>query len=121
VTILVDMNLSPEWVSFFERESWNAVHWSVVGSMSAPDRDILEWAASRGAVIFTHDLDFGTLLALKSARVPSVVQLRGQETSPARVGQLVVTALKQLKEDLERGALVTIDATRIRARILPLR
>ena len=67
MTILVDMNLSPEWVSFFERESWNAVHWSVVGSMSAPDRDILERAASRGAVIFTHDLDFGTLLALKSA------------------------------------------------------
>jgi predicted nuclease of predicted toxin-antitoxin system len=121
VTILVDMNLSPEWVAFFERESWHAIHWSSVGSASAPDREILDWAASNGCIVFTHDLDFGTLLALRSAPVPSVVQLRGQETAPVQVGQLVLTALRQLKGDLERGALVTIDASRIRARILPLR
>jgi predicted nuclease of predicted toxin-antitoxin system len=100
VTILVDMNLSPEWVSFFERESWNAVHWSVVGSMSAPDRDILERphlaVPSSSLTTWTSELFWHS-------------------------NQLVVTALKQLKEDLERGALVTIDATRIRARILPLR
>ena len=31
VRVLVDMNLSPEWVPLLERAGWHAVHWSVVG------------------------------------------------------------------------------------------
>jgi predicted nuclease of predicted toxin-antitoxin system len=31
IKILVDMNLSPEWVPALVREGWEAVHWSAVG------------------------------------------------------------------------------------------
>lgn len=118
--ILVDMNLSPSWLGVFAEAGWEAYHWSKVGNHSAADSEILKWAAESGCIVFTHDLDFGALLASTGHRIPSVIQLRGHETSPSKMGRSVTLALKALAEDLEAGALVTIDATRARARILPL-
>jgi len=120
VKILIDMNLSPSWVVVFQREGWEALHWSEVGSATAADIEILQWAAESESVVFTHDLDFGALLASSMRRKPSVVQLRSQETSPAIMGATVVLAMKQLAAELQRGALVTIDPARARARVLPL-
>jgi predicted nuclease of predicted toxin-antitoxin system len=31
VRVLVDMNLSPDWVPLLQRQGWAAVHWSAVG------------------------------------------------------------------------------------------
>jgi predicted nuclease of predicted toxin-antitoxin system len=121
VKILVDMNLSPAWIAVFTREDWHALHWSEIGNPNAPDDEILEWAGSKGYVIFTHDLDFGTLLASKRRHAPSVVQLGSQEVTPSRMGDLVVRAFRQLSAELQRGALVTIDPLKTRARLLPLR
>lgn len=118
--ILIDMNLSPSWVVVFQRENWEAVHWSEVGSAAAADSEILQWAAETESIVFTHDLDFGALLASSMRRTPSVVQLRSQGTSPVVMGATVVMAIKQLATELERGALVTIDPGRARARVLPL-
>ncbi len=118
--ILIDMNLSPSWVAVFQRENWEAVHWSEVGSATAADSEILQRAAETESIVFTHDLDFGALLASSMRRTPSVVQLRSQETSPVVMGATVVLAIKQLATELERGALVTIDPGRARARVLPL-
>jgi predicted nuclease of predicted toxin-antitoxin system len=120
VKILVDMNLSPSWVAVFRLENWDALHWSDVGSATALDSEILEWAAENDCVVFTHDLDFGALLTSRTRRKPSVIQLRSQETSPALMGATVVLALKQFGDELEQGALVTIDPARARARVLPL-
>ncbi len=57
--LLIDMNLSPDWVPIFEREGWNALHWSSVGNPRASDSEIMEWARANAFVVFTHDLDFG--------------------------------------------------------------
>lgn len=119
--ILIDMNLSPDWVAIFKAESWEASHWNEVGDPKASDVEILTWARTNQFVVFTHDLDFGALLAVSGSRAPSVIQLRSQETSPAKMGAMVVHALKQLAHDLEVGVLVTLDPARSRARILPLR
>jgi len=54
--ILIDMNLSPSWVSALERAGHTAIHWSRIGTPNAPDREILEWAKAEGHVLFTHDL-----------------------------------------------------------------
>lgn len=119
--ILIDMNLSPSWVALFRQENWDAAHWSSIGSATASDSEILGWAAENDYIVFTHDLDFGVLLASRARRKPSVIQLRTQETSPSRMGPMVILALKRLKDDLEQGALITIDPARARARVLPLR
>lgn len=114
------MNLSPAWVARFTQENWEAVHWSSVGEPTSPDRKILQWAYEKGYTVFTHDLDFGNLLAF-CVHTPSVIQLRGQETSPAKVGDTVVGAIRRMEQELRQGALITIDAGRARARVLPLR
>ena len=79
--ILLDMNLSPEWVSFLEQAGFACVHWSTVGDPRAPDWELLAWARERGYVLFTHDLDFGALLAATRDRGPSVIQVRWRASS----------------------------------------
>jgi len=76
--ILIDMNLSPEWVREFKFHDIEAVHWSAVGKFDAPDNIIMDWARKYDHIVFTHDLDFGTALALTKAEKPSVMQVRTQ-------------------------------------------
>lgn len=57
------MNLSPRWVVFLVTAGWEAVHWSAVGRANAPDAEVMRWAAERGFVLLTHDLDFSAILA----------------------------------------------------------
>jgi predicted nuclease of predicted toxin-antitoxin system len=119
--LLIDMNLSPSWVEALRTMGFEAVHWSFVGDPRAPDRDILAYASSEGYVIFTNDLDFGTILAASAATSPSVIQVRAADLTPAALAPLVRDALGQYAEWLETGALVTIVVSRLRARILPLK
>lgn len=120
LSILVDMNLSPDWVEYFAECGLTATHWSQVGVPVAPDRTIMQWARENGFLVFTHDLDFGTLLALSHASGPSVVQLRSRETLPSRIGNKVVSAINQHENELATGALVVIETDRLRVRVLPL-
>jgi len=66
--ILIDMNLSPAWVSVLEEAGHIASHWSTVGSLNASDREILLWTKTNGYLLFTHDLDFGAILAVTEER-----------------------------------------------------
>jgi predicted nuclease of predicted toxin-antitoxin system len=114
------MNLTPEWVTFLAQHGIAAEHWVKFGSPTASDAEIMEFARASGYVVFTHDLDFGNLLAATNARGPSVVQVRTQEPTPSAIGPVIVAALRDLRIQLERGALVTIDASSLRSRVLPL-
>ena len=80
----------------------------------------MAWAAAHDHVVFTHDLDFTTLLALSHATGPSVLQIRGQSVLPEDIGPMVATALSQHQSMLEQGALVVVDVVRSCVRILPL-
>ena len=66
IQILIDMNLSPNWVDELPSRGWPSVHWCTTGDPRATDREIMDWARTNGHV-FTHDLDFGTMLALTHA------------------------------------------------------
>ncbi len=118
--LLVDMNLSPDWVPVLEAEGWSATHWSAVGNPRATDVEIMTWASERGYVIVTHDLDFGTALALSQAGKPSVLQVRTQDVAPEALRKVLVSALRQFAGELDHGALVVVDEARARARVLPL-
>ena len=119
--LLVDMNLSPDWVAVLAQAGWEAVHWSSIGNPRAVDSEIMAWAKTHGRVVFTHDLDFGTVLALTQAEGPSVMQVRTQDVTPSAIGKLVVNALRQFQAQLEKGALIVLDEAQVRARILPLK
>ena len=97
-----------------------AVHWSTIGDPRAEDTDLMEWARINGHVMFTHDLDFGTMLALTQATSPSVIQVRTQDVTPSHLATAVIDVLQNNKILLESGALIVIDEGRSRVRILPL-
>ena len=119
--LVVDMNLSPEWVTVLNSAGHEAMHWSTVGDVRAEDAVIMAWARNDGRVVFTHDLDFGTALALTRATGPSVIQVRTQDVTPSAIGALVLRALRQFQTQLEQGAVVVLDEGRGRVRILPVK
>jgi predicted nuclease of predicted toxin-antitoxin system len=114
------MNLSPGWVAFLKRNGWQAVHLSSVGDPRASDRAIMDWARANDYVVFTHDLDFGAILAVTRTEGPSVLQVRAQNVLPEHLGEVVIAALRQFAQQLEVGALITVDEGTSRARILPI-
>lgn len=118
--LLLDMNLSPEWVPVLQRHGWQAVHWSEVGDARASDRQIMDWATAHQHVVFTHDLDFGTILALTHETGPSVLQIRAENILPDHLEGPVIAALDQHEADLISGAIVVVDESRSRVRVLPI-
>ena len=120
VPLVIDMNLSPEWVTELAAHGWSAVHWSTVGGPTAEDAVIMAWARANRHVVFSHDLDFGTMLALTHAVGPSVLQVRAQSTLPEDIGPMVIAALRKHDAELAAGALVVVDPKKSRIRLLPL-
>lgn len=114
------MNLSPEWVDVFAATGIESVHWSNIGNPAAKDIVLMTYAQVNNYIVFTNDLDFGTLLAMQKVNLPSVIQIRTQDLLPDSMGNLVISALKQFSSELEIGALLTIDSSRLRVRILPI-
>ena len=118
---LLDINLSPNWLAEFSTRDIEAVHWSQIGDVRATDETIMQFAHENDYIVFTHDLDFGTMLAATNASSPSVIQIRVQDVSPRSLAIRFFAAVDQFQDELTSGALVVIDARKNRVRILPLK
>jgi predicted nuclease of predicted toxin-antitoxin system len=118
---LVDMNLSPRWKAFLADAGIEAAHWSELGAVDATDAEIMALAKAQRYVELTHDMDFGAILAATRGEKPSVVQIRAGDVSPEAVGGAIVAAVHQMAAELERGALLSVEPSRMRIRLLPLR
>ena len=69
--LLIDMNMSPDWVPLLRGHGFDAVQWSSLGAANAPDSEIIGYAFLNRCVVFTHDLDFGIILAHSKAGGPA--------------------------------------------------
>jgi predicted nuclease of predicted toxin-antitoxin system len=118
--ILIDMNLSPDWVPVLKDAGFEAVHWSSVGDPAASDETIMGYAKTHGAVVFTHDLDLGAILAATGADAPSVLQVRTQDVDPASLSNVVIPMLHRCQKQLENGALISFNESTQRVRVLPI-
>ena len=118
--LIVDMNLTPRWVEFLIEAGIRATHWSAIGRGNATDYSIMAYSREHGFAVLTHDLDFGTILAVTNASKPSVVQLRATDVNPEAIGTKVVSTLLAMREELEAGVLLTVDTDRSRIRLLPI-
>lgn len=118
--LIVDMNLSPRWVDMLAGAGIEAAHWSTLGAKNAPDMEIMAYASTNDYVVLTHDLDFSAILAATHGEKPSVVQIRAEDVSPDVIGNQIIVALRQMANELEEGALLTVDPNRTRLRLLPL-
>ena len=83
----------------------------------------LLWTGPRAndCIVFTHDLDFGALLATTYAQGPSVIQVRTQDVMPKSLGNKLVQIVKQYETLLEKGVLITVDESKSRVRVLPFK
>lgn len=118
--LLVDMNLSPRWALFLAASKVEAVHWSNVGAVTAPDTEIMAYAREHGYIVLTRDLDFSAILAATGGTKPSVMQIRSENLNPDVVGEKIVSALWQMQVQLEAGAVVRNNSIKHQAIKLPL-
>jgi len=91
------------------------------GLQASEDSVIFERAAAEGRAVISADTDFGTLLALREEKTPSVILFRGAvPRQPVRQAALVLANLPQISESLKEGVVVVIEPGRLRIRRLPI-
>ena len=117
---LVDTNLSAGLAQYLNDEGHDAEHVTDQGLASASDAHILEAAAAQDRVLISSDTDFGTLLSQSGARSPSLILLRRISNRRVReLAALLLANLVEVAEPIEAGAVVVIEESRIRVRMLP--
>ncbi len=98
----------------------DTLHVGDIGMAMAEDLEILARGRTDQRVIVTLDADFHALLALSGAQAPSVVRIRREGLKADALVALLITVMGAWSEELELGAVVTVDEQRQRMRRLPL-
>ena len=88
--------------------------------MNAPDDIVFDAAVEQQRVIVTADTDFGEILARRQSSIPSVVLFRAPGGRPSARARLLLDHLPAVAQELEDGAIVVFQETRLRVRPLPL-
>ena len=118
---LVDNALSPVLAALLQQAGHDAIHVRSIGLQHADDEVIFERAATEHRIVVSADADFGTLLALRASRQPSVIQFRGEGSrKPEALARTLLANLPQLVDALENGSIVTFEPVRVRVRLLPI-
>jgi len=118
--LLLDMNISPLLVQKLAEAGIEAMHWFSIGAPNAKDKELLNYAREMDFVLMSSDLEFSAVLANTQETKPSIIQLRMQGIKIERDAPIIIAAVNQCVEELEKGAILTIDVSRRRLRLLPL-
>ena len=117
---LLDMGLARSSADFLRDQGYDTIHLREQGLQRLDDDDIVNKARAEGRVILTHDLDFGRIMALSQSHLPSVITFRLNNMRPAQVNHYLAQVLSRFAEQLQAGALVSVNERAIRVRLLPI-
>lgn len=117
---LADMGVSMRTVTWLRQQGHEAIHLREEGLQRLPDDQILAKGKAEDRIVLTFDLDFGYLLAVSKASLPSVVIFRLNDERAENVNQRLAAVLALCESELLAGAVVTVTETRVRVRRLPI-
>jgi predicted nuclease of predicted toxin-antitoxin system len=117
---LADMRISPRTVNWLKSSGYDAVHLVDEDLERLPDDEILVKARFEGRIFLTVDLDFGYLLAVSGATLPSVILFRLGNESYEIINERLAEVLNRFESDLAAGAIIYVSDSDFRVRQLPI-
>jgi len=117
---LADMGISPKTVIFLRELGHDALHLHEQHLDQLADSAILEKARQENRIVLTHDLDFGELLTLSSAPLPSVIIFRLRDMRSQMVNRYLSHIIEKYSSSLVDGSIMSVTEGRVRVRMLPL-
>ncbi len=117
---LANMGISTRTVAWLRQQGHDALHLHDEGLQRAADEDIVKKARAEERIVLTMDLDFGYLLAISGEQLPSVILFRLENESAEMVNQRLAEVLVQCTDDLDAGAIISVNEVSIRVRRLPI-
>jgi len=120
MSLLLDQGLPRSTVLHLHNAGIEAAHAGDRGLSTASDARILDVGHQEGRVVVTLDADFHALLVLSGATGPSVIRIRIEGLRAEDLATLLVNTLEVCKDELMKGAMVSVTGDGVRIRQLPL-
>jgi predicted nuclease of predicted toxin-antitoxin system len=117
--LLLDRSLPLSAARLLRDVGIDTIYVGEMGLSAAEDAEIIQKAREEGRVVVTLDADFHTLLALEEAIAPSAIRIRIERLRAQALTELLLRVISECEEELQQGAALTVEPSRIRIRRLP--
>jgi predicted nuclease of predicted toxin-antitoxin system len=118
--LLLDQGTPRSAATLLRDAGFDTVHTGEIGMAEASDEELLKHAFIQNRVIATLDADFHAHLALTQAAKPSVIRIRIEGLRAEQFSELLQTVIRQCENELNAGAMVSVNDFQIRIRRLPM-